>query len=81
MLTSEIYRFDKKRQNLRDAGRQQALTMKILVCVSIFLLVERVAVLPFPLICVSDCDFKAMALKEAGVCVRMCARTCARETA
>lgn len=55
--------------------------MKILVCVSIFLLVERVAVLPFPLICVSDCDFKAMALKEAGVCVRMCARTCARETA
>lgn len=45
--------------------------MKILACVSIFLLVERVAVLSFPPICVSDCDFKAMVLKEAGVPERL----------
>lgn len=50
--------------------------MKILVWVSIFLPVGRVAMLPFPLICVSDYDFKVMALEEAGVYVPVCA--CAR---
>lgn len=44
------------------------MTMKILVWVSIFLPVGRVAMLPFPLICVSDYDFKVMALEEP-VCV------------